>query len=172
MDRTFPIKAKIRFAYRIVIDAQSNHRWDQLVWEDTYQEYKLQQNKFNTKDNPLQTYHELLHDNPKATQLNHLISISVDHYFQQLKGKLYSITDVLGNYALPISGFKLDIINSSISDPSKHKIGITFFTPELIFLGIINECFLISENTEKTNHYETYMLSTQSRLSICYWEEI
>ncbi|SDK29378.1 hypothetical protein [Flavobacterium noncentrifugens] len=162
--------AKIRLAYRIVIDSNSAVVWDRYVFEDTHREYKMQQQLFNSKENPKQTFRELLAENEKAEQLHYLTGIAANNYIQQLKGKLHRVADVLGNQFFPFVNYRLDIVNSDSNDFSKHKIGITFYSPLLTLLDIVNNCYLISENTENSPGFETMMFPIQPGLAICYHE--
>lgn len=164
-------KSKIRLAYRLVIDNSSTFVWDKYVFEDTYQEYLLQHQQFNSKENPKNTFRELLSENEKAVQLHYLVGISADNYVQQLKGNLYRITDILGNNYFPFTNYRFDIINTDITDISKHKIGITFYSPLLTYLGVIDNHFLLSKNTGESNEFETFMIAAQANLSVCYLKE-
>lgn len=163
---------KIRFAYRIVIDSNSSLTWEKYVFEDTYREYLMQSQLFNNKENPVTTFRELLIENEKAEQLHFLVGMATNGYVQQLKGNLYSVADVLGNNYFPINGFKLDIVNSDTTDKTKHKVGITFFSKEMLLLDIINNYYLVTTEIEKQNNFSTIMFPVQSRLSICYLENM
>ncbi|REG92274.1 hypothetical protein [Flavobacterium aquicola] len=163
-------KAKIRLAYRIIIDSKFTSLWDQYVWEDTYKEYLMQHQQFNSKENPKNTFRELLSENEKASQVHYLVGIAANGYVTQLKGNLYRITDVLGNNYFPFSNYQLDIINTDITDQSKHKIGITFYSPLLTLVDIIENNYLVSKNCDDTCGFETLMFPVQSCLSICYYE--
>lgn len=164
-------KAKIRLAYRIVIDNSATFLWDKYVWEDTYKEYLLQHQQFNQPENPKNSFRELLTENEKATQLHYLVGIAANSYVQQLKGKFHRITDVLGNNFFPFTNYQLDIINTDITDASKHKIGITFYSSLLTLIDIVENNYLISTDTEKTNGWETLMFPMQAHLSICYYQK-
>lgn len=166
------MKAKIRFAYRYIIEESSVVSWDRYVFEDTYKEYLIQHQKFNNPERPATTFRELLSMNEKAEKLHYLIGLAVNHYVEQLKGSLYRVPDVLGNNYLPIEGYKTDIVNTDIHSISKHKIGITFFSPEMMLLDILNQCYLVSKNTEDIGKYETLMFREQPNLSICYFESL
>jgi hypothetical protein len=164
-------KAKIRLAYRIVIDSSSAFLWDKYVWEDTFKEYLMQNQQFNSKENPKNTFRELLTENEKAVQLHYLVGIAANGYVEQLKGNFHRVTDVLGNNYFPFSNYQLDIINTDSTDISKHKIGITFYSPLLTLIDIIEGSYLISKNTEDLNGLETVMFPVQLHLSICYYEK-
>jgi hypothetical protein len=164
-------KAKIRLAYRIVIDSSAAFLWDKYVWEDTFKEYLMQNQQFNSKENPKNTFRELLTENEKAVQLHYLVGIAANGYVQQLKGNLHRVTDVLGNNYFPFVNYQLDIINTDITDMTKHKIGITFYSPLLTLIDIIEGNYLISKNTEDLSGLETQMFPVQPYLSICYYEK-
>lgn len=160
--------SKIRLAYRVIIDSSSTIIWDKYVFEDTFKEYKMQSQQFNSAENPKNTFRELLSENEKASQLHFLVGIAADGYIQQLKGNFYRISDVLGNQYFPFVNYQLDIINTDVTDLSKHKIGITFYSPLLSYFGIIEGNYVVSKKTENTNEYETIMFPVQEHLSICY----
>jgi|SRR6218665_291220 len=162
---------KIRLAYRIIIDQSSALVWDKYVFEDTFREYKMQQQLFNSKEDPKPTFRELLAENEKAEQLHYLTGIAASNYIQQLKGKLYRVPDVLGNQYLPFNNYRLDIVNTDINDRSRHKIGITFYSPELQLIEVINNCYLVSIDFESNNGLETMMFPVQKNLAICYYKK-
>lgn len=164
-------KSKIRLAYRLVIDNSSNFIWDKYVFEDSFQEYLLQHQQFNSKEKPKNTFRELLSENEKSAQLHYLVGISANNYVEQLKGNLYRITDILGNNYFPFTNYRFDIINTDITDITKHKIGITFYSPLLTYLGMVDNHFLLSKNTDESNEFETFMIAAQSNLSVCYLKE-
>lgn len=97
---------KIRLAYRVVIDQDSLLTWDKYVFEDTFNEYKMQQQLFNSKQDPKATFRELLAENEKAEQLHYLTGIAASSYIRQLKGKLHRVPDVLGNQFLPFNNYR------------------------------------------------------------------
>lgn len=162
---------KIRLACRVIIDSSSVSAWDRYIFEDTYREYLMQQQLFNSKEQPVATFRELLAVNPKAQQLHFLTGMAAQNYVAQLKGSFYRIHDVLGSTFFPFENFKLDIINTDINDNSKHKVGITLFSPVLTYLGMINNCYLVSLETDVKQGYETIMFPAQQQLSICYYED-
>ncbi|WP_333599238.1 hypothetical protein [Flavobacterium sp.] len=162
---------KIRLAYRIVIDTASTFAWDKYVFEDTYKEYLMQQQLFASKENPKTTFRELLNENEKANQLHFLVSMAANGYVEQLKGNFHRVTDVLGNHFFPFTNFQLDIINTDITDSSKHKIGITFYSPMLVLVDIINNHYLVSTETEKETGFQTLEFAMQPNLAICYYEK-
>lgn len=162
---------KIRLAYRIVIDNSSTFAWDKYVFEDTYKEYLMQQQLFNSKENPKETFRELLSANEKASQLHFLVGMAANDYVVQLNGNFHRVTDALGKTFFPFTTFELDIVNTDLREISKHKIGITFYSPLLILLDTLNNHYWVSPQIEKENGFETLMFAMQPNLTICYYEK-
>jgi hypothetical protein len=159
---------KIKLAYRIIIDSSSTFLWDKYVFEDTFKEYQMQSQQFNSDENPKNTFRELLAENEKAEQLHFLTGIAASGYVSQLKGNFHRVSDLLGNNYFPFINYQLDILNTDTTDISKHRIGITFYSPLLTYFGIIEGNYLVSKNIENANEYETLMFPLQKHLSICY----
>lgn len=159
---------KIKLAYRIVIDQSSAFLWDKYVFEDTFKEYQMQSQQFNSEANKKNTFRELISENEKATQLHFLTGIAASGYVEQLKGNFHRVTDVLGNNYFPFINYQLDIVNTDVTDSTKHKIGMTFYSPLFNYFGIIEGNYLVSKNIENKNEYETLMFPVQDNLSICY----
>lgn len=162
---------KIKLAFRVVIDHTANQPWDRYIFEDTYREYIMQQQLFNDKEKPKHTFRELLSENPKAEQLHFLTGMAAESYITQLKGSFYRLPDVLGSTFFPFTNCRLDIVNTDITDMARHKVGITFYSPLFTYLGIVNNCYLISKNTSnEQNGLETLMFPVQPQLAICYYQ--
>ncbi len=161
---------KIKLAFRIVIDQNSEMIWDRYVFDDTYFEYKIQHQVFDDKENPVKNYWELLQKNPNAERISFLLSAATDNYVAQLNGIIKSLPDVLGSTFFEFENYKLDLVSSHLEDPSKHKIGLTFYTPKLILLDIIDGKYLLSKEAEKENAWETFMFAFHPQVSISFLE--
>lgn len=162
---------KIKLAFRVVIDHTATQPWDRYIFEDTYREYLMQHQLFNDKANPKNTFRELLSENPKAQQLHFLTGMAAESYVAQLKGSFYRVADVLGTTYFPFTTYRLDIVNTDITDMTRHKVGITFYSPAFVYLGTINNCYLVGkEPNQGQEGLETLMFPMQPQLAICYYE--
>ncbi|MDB5269978.1 MAG: hypothetical protein JWP58_3018 [Hymenobacter sp.] len=85
----------ITLCYRKIIDATAARSWDQLVWNDSYAEFRLQAQNFNPA-NQYRSFGEILHFAPGAERLHFLVSGALTGYVQQLNERLPDITDNLG----------------------------------------------------------------------------
>lgn len=163
------MKAKIRLAFRIVIDHNSEMIWDRYIFEDTYFEYKIQHQVFDDQHDQVKNYWELLAKNQNADKIPFLLSSAVTNYITQLNGEIKSLPDVLGNTFFPFENFKLDLISSNTEDPSKHKIGLTFYTPQLVLIDIIDNKYLLSKDIESENTFETFMFAFHTQVAISHY---
>lgn len=157
---------KIQFAYRLTIDAQTNSVWEKYVFEATYKEYFLQEQLFQDNLKKVETFRELKRYNPKAEQLHYLVGMAAIPYIEQLEGNLYQITDNLNKTHLKFVDFEIDIVNSSNLSHLKHQIGLTFFTPQYLYFGEINNQYLISNDDEQDNIIKTLMIPNRKQFSI------
>lgn len=163
------MKAKIKLAFRIVIDQNSEMIWDRYIFEDTYFEYKIQHQVFDDQYDQVKNYWELLAKNPNADKIPFLLSSAVTNYITQLNGEIKSLPDVLGNTFFPIENFKLDLISSNTEDPSKHKIGLTFYTPQLVLIDIIDNKYLLSKDLENKDIFDTFMFAFHPQVAISHY---
>ncbi|MBF9236662.1 hypothetical protein I2I05_04565 [Hymenobacter sp. BT683] len=85
----------ITLCYRKLIDASAARPWDQLVFEDTYAEFRMQAQLFNPEKR-FRTLAELLQHAPGADQLAFLVSAAARGYLQQLQGLVPDVVDNLG----------------------------------------------------------------------------
>ncbi|SEW49466.1 hypothetical protein SAMN05421841_4181 [Chryseobacterium wanjuense] len=160
---------QIKLAFRIVIDQESTMLWDKYIFEDTYFEYRVQHQVFDNEKEPVDNYWELLVKNPNAAKIPFLLSAVVSNYVAQLNGSIKSLPDVLGTTFFPIETFRLDLISSNVTDASKHKLGITFYTPILQLIDIIDNKYLLSKS-EDTDHLETFMFAFHPQIAIAYYQ--
>ena len=166
------MKAKIKLAFRIVIDQKSALPWDKFVFEASYFEYRVQHQMFDNNEESVKNYWELIIKNPNSKKIPFLIDAAIFGYVAQLNGEIKSIADTLGNTFFPIENFRSDLVSSNVEDSSKHKLGITFYTPELLLIDIIDNKYLLSKTLDSENGFETFMMPFHPQVSIAYYSPI
>ncbi|PTS93570.1 hypothetical protein DBR11_25150 [Pedobacter sp. HMWF019] len=134
----------IVLCYRKVIDANTLQAWEQMVYEDSYTEFKLQFQNLD-KNHEYHTYAELLRNLPNAEQLNFLISPSIVGYLRQLQERIPDVVNILGKHFLNFKQFRFELINSDIRTISKHKIAVSFYSEPMIWLDTIGNHLLLAE---------------------------
>ena len=166
------MKARIKLAFRAKIDQSSTMQWEKYVFEDTHFEYKIQHQVFDEKSNPVQNYWELLAKNKNAERIPFLLSAVAQNYVKQLGGKIHTLTDVLGNQYFEFEYFKLDLVSSNTQDKSKHKLGLTFYSPELLLIDIIDQKYLLSKDLEQKDTYPTFMFPFHPQVAIAQYSPL
>lgn len=161
------MKAKIKLAYRVQIDQNSKPLWEKYIFEDTYLEYRIQHQVFDKDGEAVQNYWELLKKNEFAARIPFLLSAIASNYVLQLAGVIRTLPDVLGSTFFPFVDFKLDLVSSNVEDISKHRIGLTFFTPELLWIDTVDNKYLLSDDVQKSESYTTFMLPFHQQVAIC-----
>lgn len=134
----------ITLCYRKIIDARSTKPWDQLVFEDTYREFRMQAQYFNQQQQ-YRSFGELLHHVPGAEKLHFLVSAAVRSYLQQLNGVVPDIANNLGQLFLKFSNFHFELINSDLQNKSKHQVAVYFYAEPLQWHDTIGDYLLVGE---------------------------
>lgn len=157
----------ITLCYRKLIDSSATRPWDKLVFEDTYQEFRMQAQTYNT-ERRFRTFGELLHHAPGAGQLHFLVSAAARGYLQQLNGLVPDIVNNQGRYFLKFSNFQFEIINSDLLDKSRHQVAINFYSDPLTWHDTIGNFLLVSEKKAAADNDDvlTHMFQIQPYLSI------
>lgn len=120
----------ITLCYRKIIDATATRPWDKLVWEDSYAEFRMQAQTFNP-GNAYRSFGEILHYVPNAERLHFLVSGAVTGYLHQLNERMPDILNNLGRHFLRFNRFQFELINSDLTDKSKHQVAINFVSEPL-----------------------------------------
>jgi hypothetical protein len=159
---------QIQLAYRKIIGAQSTSIWEQYVFEDSYKEFLMQFQLYNT-ENKYHTFSRLSAAIPAAEKLHFLVSTAVTGYITQLQNKIPDIQNTLGKIFLPFHLYRFEIIDSDIRDKKEHRIAIIFYSEPLQWLDTIGEHLLISLNTESNTDKDmaqTELVKLQPFMSI------
>ncbi|MBH8558201.1 hypothetical protein [Hymenobacter negativus] len=158
----------ITLCYRKIIDATATRSWDQLVWADSYAEFRLQAQNFNPGQQH-RSFGEILHFVPGAERLHFLVSGAVNGYVQQLNERLPDITDNLGRQFLRFKRFQFELINSDLQDKSKHQVAVNFVSEPLRWHDTVGTFLVVSEASTGAGAAAetlTHMVQLQPFLSI------
>lgn len=158
-------KRLITLCYRKVIDARQTGRWEKLVFDDTYTEFKMQAQLYNP-DKTYRTYAELIKHADGAKRLPFLVSSAIMGYMRQLDNYVPDVHNSLGRRFLKFEKFDFEIINSDLQDQAAHTVAISFFTEQLIWHETVNDQLLVSANSQTTQGYTTHLVQLRPFLSI------
>lgn len=141
-------KKIITMCYRKIIDINSGRPWEKLVFADSYQEFKMQAQLYN-QGQKYETFSELVYAVEGATQLHFLVSAAVIGYLRQLKEIIPDIVNNIGRQFLTFKQFKFEIINSDLTDYTKHIVAVNFYSDPLIWHETIGKYILTSPVSAK-----------------------
>jgi hypothetical protein len=137
----------IRLCYRKIIDTGAVRPWEKLVFEDSYQEFKMQFQYFN-QQKKYHSFAEMAQEVQAAAKLQFLVSASVTGYIQQLHERIPDILNILGKHFLTFKNFRFEIVNSDVNDISKHRIAINFYSEPLEWYDTIDNYLLVADKSQ------------------------
>lgn len=154
------LKGIIQISVKKIIDNQAQSTWDRYVFDDTYQEFLLQ-SQFYNQEKKFTTFREIIERNPVAQKLNFLVSAAILPYLAQLNNILYDIPDLFGNPFLKFTGYKFEIVDSSIKDKSLHRIALTLISEEITWLETIDTKLLVAAGNIIEQLQDSKVIETQ-----------
>lgn len=157
-------KRIITLCYRKIIDINSTKAWDKLVFDDSYQEFKMQAQLYN-QEQKYHTFSELIHYVKGSEKLHFLVSGAIINYLRHLKDVVPDITNNIGKQFLSFKQFKFEIINSDINDIKKHVIAINFYSEPLAWHETIAP-YLLTSPIKETAEVLTDLFAVQPFLTI------
>jgi hypothetical protein len=155
----------ITLCYRKVIELNSTKPWEKMVFEDTYQEFRMQAQYYN-QEKKYRTFAEMIQHVPGAEKLHFLVSAAITGYVQQLNECIPDVANNLGRQFLRFKQFQFEIINSDLHDKSRHQVAISFYSTPLLWLDTIGTYLLVAEQPATDDELLTHLFSIQPYLSI------
>lgn len=144
------MKGSIRFCYRKIIDFQSADPWSKAVFDATHMEFYMQAQRLDPDGNHF-TFGEMKKAGINIDQLQYLTSTAAVGYIVQLNGHIPDIANAIGKPCLQFSDFKFEIIESHITDKTKHRIAILFFSDFVDWIDTIGNQMLIRYKDKKSD---------------------
>src|SRR5579885_2511645 len=154
----------IKLCYRKIIDVAAQKKWDQQIFNDTYNEL-LMQIQFYNQEKKYTRFTELIQEVPNASKLHFLVSAAITIYLKQLNGIIPDIQNVSGKTFLPFKNYRFEIIESDIKNKSQHKVAVNFISEPLLWHDTIGNNLLVSkqsiEHDDEEIFTETFQLQPQ-----------
>ncbi len=158
-------KRTIVFSYRKIMDHGHKGPWERLVIEQAYQEFRMQAQFYNRKNNDT-SYAELLRTVPEAEKLPYLVSGAILGYLTQLNERIPDIINNQGKTFLTFKKFSFEIITAHTQQKTPFKIAINFFSEPLTWLETIGNYMLVGEAGWNEYPMHTNLVAIQPYLSI------
>ncbi|MFN8291254.1 MAG: hypothetical protein U0U70_13440 [Chitinophagaceae bacterium] len=163
----------IRLCYRKIIDVSSQGAWEKLVFESTWNEFRIQSQLYNP-GGKYRSFAEILAQNHAAERLHYLVSTAVTGYLKQLDGRIPGILNNLGKHCLDFKQYRFEIVNSDTENKTKHQVAINFFSEPLLWHDSVGEFILVSAvgAAQTEDGRLTHLIQLQPFLSVYSLKEI
>jgi len=133
----------IQLAYRKVIDVHSTVEWEHDLFVDTYHEFCMQA-QFYDQSGALATYEELVRAFPRAEKLHGLVSTAAIGYLRKLNQTIPDVVNLSGKPWIPFENFQFEIVGSHRHLRDKHRVAITFFSKEVLWIASYHDRLLVA----------------------------
>ena len=169
-------KGMIRLCNKKIIDDDSTSEWEKNIFEDTHREFYMQAQEYDPEMN-FSSYREMLKDIPRASGIEYLVSTAAVNYIRSVQGSFYGFKDRLEIVTLPIKDFKFELVDSHITDKSKHKIRISLYTDFLIWIDSFDGNILAADlrwlaEFVKGEAVETWLIPLGANTSISFYQSL
>ncbi len=157
----------IKIAYRQIIDASSQTNFERNVFNASYNEFLLKSQAYNP-EKKFKTFTELKANDGRANSLHYKSSFAVVSFINNLNNQIPNLQDTLGQN-IRFETYKFEVIESSITDKTVHKVAIIYFTDTLTLFEIIGDYILLGVdklNNVSDEPVETFLLKMHPNLSI------
>jgi hypothetical protein len=164
-------KALIKLAYKQVIDGSSTGDFERNVFNATYQEFLLKSQAYNL-ERKFKTFSELKANDGRANSLHYKLSFAIGNFINRLNNKIPVLTDNDGNN-LAFDVPKFELIESDITDKTKHHVAINYCTDTLTLLDVIGEYMVLAiGDVANDDTADSFTLKMQPGLSVVFYKEL
>ncbi|MBO0931768.1 hypothetical protein [Fibrella aquatilis] len=164
------MKGLIRLTYYKIIDATSVKAWDKVVFDETYQEFFMQAQRYD-QAGQYPTFAALLANVPRAAELHYLSSRAAMGYLQQLNQVIPDVVNAVGKSCLPFTQFKFEVLASDVTQKAAHRIAISFYSDPLTWIDTVGDRLLVAYGDQRPvlqagSEVPTDLIAMQPYLSI------
>ncbi|HLK31003.1 MAG TPA: hypothetical protein VKT28_20665 [Puia sp.] len=167
-------KALIKFAFKHVIDFDSQTEFETDVFNDSYSEFLMQSQIYNP-EKKFNTIEKMIANNPKANSLHYKVGFAIGLYVKSLNNIILNLKDSLGITNIPFDKFQFHIISSDVTNKEMHKVAVIYRTDTMTLFDIIGENLVLANGDCTATHEEfasVFILKMQPELSIFQWADV
>lgn len=154
----------IHFTYRQVIDASHSTAFEKAVWQLSYEEFKLKAQAYNL-ENKWDRFSQLTAADGRANSLHYKTGFAISGWMQTLQQRNPFLRDTL-DQPVPFDHYAFELIESSLSDVSLHRIAIRFISGPMQLQHAIGNVLVLSDLKNEAGVYHCINLAWQPNLAI------
>ncbi|WP_183575569.1 hypothetical protein HDF18_16810 [Mucilaginibacter sp. X5P1] len=164
-------KALIKLAYKQVIGSSSTGDFEKNVFNASYQEFLFKSQAYNM-EGKFKTFSELKANDGRANSLHYKLSFAVGNFINRLNNRIPVLADNADN-SLVFEVPKFELIESDITDKTKHQVAINYCTGILTLLDVIGEYMILAiGDVADSETFESFTLKMQPGLSVVFYHEL
>lgn len=167
-------RALITIAYKQVIDAASQNRFEKDILRFSYEEYKMKQQAYNA-DGSIKRFTALKAKDGRANSLHYKSGFAVAGIIETLKNNIIVLQDN-EEKNFEFETYRFEVIESDITNETLHKVAIHYISVLLTLYESIGEYILVAKgdkSAEKsTEPTETFLVKVQAGMTIVSYKEL
>lgn len=141
-------KAIIKIAYKQIIDAsKAINDFEKACFHSSYEEFLMKSQAYNL-DMQFDTFSAMKNNDGRANSLHYKTGFAVSGYIGLLNNKTPQLQNSLGDAVL-FDTYKFELIESSISDKSRHQFAIHYITDALTLIDSFGDSLLLAYSDKR-----------------------
>ncbi|MES2776277.1 MAG: hypothetical protein V4722_19030 [Bacteroidota bacterium] len=162
-------KALIKLAYMQVIDAASESYFEKMALKLSYDEYLLKSQAYNS-EGKYKSFSSLKAADGRANSLHYKCGFAVSGLLETLNKKIPGLQNNSGQ-SIVFDVYRFEVLESDITDQSKHKIVIHYTTDTLTLLASFADQLLVAYGDKSSDSQagvveDTFLLPLQPGINI------
>lgn len=135
-------KSIIQLTYRQVIDYSSDGFLEKMIFQLSYDEFKLKSQVYNP-ELKLTSFTQMKAIDGRANSLHYKSGFAASGYLEALNKAIPGFINEAGQPVL-FESYRFEVIESDITDISKHKVAVHYITGEISVLGVLGDKLLLA----------------------------
>jgi len=170
-------QAIVNLSFRQYIDHTCEGSFEQSVLFASYHEFLLRSQAYNP-GMKCKTFSEMVANDVRANSLHYKCSFPVSPYIDTLKNRIPVLSDNGGN-PIKFINRQFHIVESDISDITRHKVAITYMTDIMTLIDNIGDYLVLAYGNKaesilswQTEVIDTFLLKVVPGLSVCNYSAV
>ena len=170
-------QAIINLSFKQYINPNTTDPFERAVIEASYKEFVERSVAYNP-DFEFRTFSEMVDNDGKANSLHYKCGQAITQHIDDLKGRIPVLADNAGNH-IKFVNRQFHILESDITDITKHRVAITYLTDLMTLVDNIGEYLVLAygNKAESLLNWEgglidTFLLKMAPGLSVCNYSAV
>ncbi len=170
-------QAIINLSFKQYLNPNTEDAFERAVIEASYKEF-VERSKVYNPEMAYKTFSEIVESDGKANSLHYKCGLAISPCVDGLKSRIPVLTDNAGNH-IKFVNRQFHILESDITDISKHRVSITYLTDLMTLLDNIGEYLVLAYGNKaecllnwQGELIDTFLLKMVPGLSVCNYSAI